>query len=410
MNTPFYIARKLAFGKQYSFSKFMIKLSVIATTISVAAMIVTLGFVNGFQKTISEKIFSFWGNIRVQEFSLDKSLVAEETVINKNDTVYNTIKNNPAVLSVQTFATQSAVLEKNHEIEGVLLKGIDRDFNTNLFSRFITKGRSIHFTDSLYAKEVVISEVFSRLLKVTEGDSIHIYFINNSNSGTVRRSLKIVGIYKTGLEEYDKQFILTDINLIRRVNNWDGNKIGGYEVTLKDYNNIDTVQSQLNGQLPSLWVAKSIKEVYPNIFDWLNVQDLNRNIVIIIMSIVSIINLITCLLILILERNKMIGVLKSIGANNLQIQKIFLYNALFISVIGILAGLIIGLGLCFLQQYFGFVKLPEDFYAISKIEVQVIWWQVVLVAFGTMFMCFMSLIIPTFFIRYIDPVKSLRFK
>jgi len=388
----------------------MIKLSVIATTISVAAMIVTLGFVNGFQKTISQKIFSFWGNIRVQQYSLDKSLVAEETAISKNDTVYSLLKNNPEVLSVQTFATQSAVLEKKHEIEGVLLKGIDRDFNTALFSRFITKGRCIQFTDSFYAKEIVISEVFSKLLKVDEGDSLHVYFINNNNSGTVRRSLKIVGIYKTGLEEYDKQFALTDINLIRRVNNWDASKIGGYEIALKDYKKTDTVSASFNNILPSLWVSKSIKDVYPNIFDWLSVQDLNRNIVIIIMSIVSIINLITCLLILILERNKMIGILKSIGANNWKIQEIFLYNALFISVIGIGLGLIFGLGICFIQQHFGIIKLPEDFYAVSKIEVDLVWWQVVLVAVGTMVMCFLSLIIPTFFIKYIDPIKSLRFK
>ena len=388
----------------------MIKLSVIATTISVAAMIVTLGFVNGFQKTISQKIFSFWGNIRVQQYSLDKSLVAEETAISKNDTVYSLLKNNPEVLSVQTFATQSAVLEKKHEIEGVLLKGIDRDFNTALFSRFITKGRCIQFTDSFYAKEIVISEVFSKLLKVDEGDSLHVYFINNNNSGTVRRSLKIVGIYKTGLEEYDKQFALTDINLIRRVNNWDASKIGGYEIALKDYKKTDTVSASFNNILPSLWVSKSIKDVYPNIFEWLSVQDLNRNIVIIIMSIVSIINLITCLLILILERNKMIGILKSIGANNWKIQEIFLYNALFISVIGIGLGLIFGLGICFIQQHFGIIKLPEDFYAVSKIEVDLVWWQVVLVAVGTMVMCFLSLIIPTFFIKYIDPIKSLRFK
>jgi lipoprotein-releasing system permease protein len=388
----------------------MIKLSIIATTISVAAMIVTLGFVNGFQKTISQKIFSFWGNIRVQQYSLDKSLVAEETVINKNDTVYSLLKKNPEVLSVQTFATQSAVLEKKHEIEGVLIKGIDRDFNTTLFSRFLTKGRCIQFTDSFYSKEIIISEVFAKLLKIDEGDSLHVYFINNNNAGTVRRSLKVVGIYKTGLEEYDMQFVLTDINLIRRVNNWDANKIGGYEIALKDYNKIDTVSTMLNAALPSLWVSKSIKDVYPNIFDWLGVQDLNRNIVIIIMSIVSIINLITCLLILILERNKMIGILKSIGANNWKIQEIFLYNALFISVIGIGIGLIAGLGICFIQQHFGIIKLPEDFYAVSKIEVDLVWWQVVLVAVGTMVMCFLSLIIPTFFIKYIDPIKSLRFK
>jgi len=388
----------------------MIRLSIVATTISVAAMIVTLGFVNGFQKTISEKIFSFWGHIRVQEYSVDKSLIAEETIINKNDTVYNLLKTNPNVLNIQTFATQSAVLEKKNEIEGVLLKGIDKDFSAELFNRFLIKGRCIKFNDSIYSKEIVISDAFSKLLKVDVNDSLHIYFINNSSTGSVRRTLKVVGIYKTGLEEYDKQFVLTDINLIRRVNNWSSEKIGGYEITLKDYNNIDTLRSTFNNTLPNLWVARSIKEVYPNIFDWLNVQDLNRNIVIIIMAIVSIINLITCLLILILERNRMIGILKSIGATNWKIQEIFLYYALFISLIGIGLGLVIGLGICFIQQYTGLIKLPEDFYAVSKIEVDVIGWQVIIVALGTMIMCFLSLIVPTFFIRYINPIKSLRFK
>ena len=388
----------------------MIRLSIIATTISVAAMIVTLGFVNGFQKTISEKIFSFWGHIRVQEYSVDKSLIAEETIINKNDTVYNLLKTNHNVLNIQTFVTQSAVLEKKNEIEGVLLKGIDKDFSAELFNRFLTKGRCIKLNDSTYSKEIVISDAFSKLLKVDVNDSLHIYFINNSSTGSIRRTLKVVGIYKTGLEEYDKQFVLTDINLIRRVNNWSSEKIGGYEITLKDYNNIDTLRSTFNNTLPNLWVARSIKEVYPNIFDWLNVQDLNRNIVIIIMAIVSIINLITCLLILILERNRMIGILKSIGATNWKIQEIFLYYALFISLIGIGLGLVIGLGICFIQQYTGLIKLPEDFYAVSKIEVNVIGWQVILVAIGTMIMCFVSLIVPTFFIRYINPIKSLRFK
>jgi len=388
----------------------MIRLSVIATTISVAAMIVTLGFVNGFQKTISDKIFSFWGNVRVQQFQLDKSLIAEETVIRKNDTVYNLLKNNPEVINVQTFATQSAVLEKRNEIEGVLLKGISKDFNAEQFQKFITKGRSIRFIDSSYSKELNLSEAFSKLLKVGEGDSVNIYFIQSNNASTIRRKLKIVGIYKTGIEEYDKQFAITDINLLRRVNGWDENQIGGYEVNIKDYKKIDSVTTIINNTIPSLWVARSIKDVYPNIFDWLNVQDLNRNIVIIIMSIVAVINLITCLLILILERNRMVGILKSIGANNFQIQKIFLYYALFISVIGIGIGLIIGLGICFLQHQFGFIKLPEDFYAVSKIEVDVVWWQVLLIVVGTIKICVISLILPTYFIRYIDPIKSLRFK
>ena len=311
---------------------------------------------------------------------------------------------------MQTFATQSAVLEKRNEIEGVLLKGITKDFNSNQFQQFITKGRSIQFKDSSYAKEIIISEAFSKLLKLKEDDSLNVYFIRNNNAATVRRSLKVVGIYKTGIEEYDKQFAITDINLLRRVNGWDENKIGGYEINIKDYKKIDSVTAIINNALPSLWVARSIKEVYPNIFDWLNVQDLNRNIVIVIMSVVAVINLITCLLILILERNKMIGILKSIGANNLQIQKIFLYNALFISVIGIAIGLVIGLGICFLQHQFGLIKLPEDFYAVSKIEVDVVWWQVLLIVVGTIIVCFISLILPTYFVRYIDPIKSLRFK
>ena len=383
----------------------------VATAVSIIAMIITLAFVNGFQEKVADKIFGFWGHIRVQKYETGKSLISEELPLTKNTAVENSMASTPGVVSYQSFATKSAVLESQNDIEGVLIKGIEKNEKHSALKQFLVAGRWIQFTDSLYSKETLVSDAVAKALQIKINDTIKVHFVaTNSDAQKTYRKLVVVGFYHTGIDEYDKLFMIADINLIRRINNWEPNQIGGYEVFINQYQNINAVSSTLSNALPSEWMSKSIKEVYPNIFDWLDIQDVNRNVVFIVMGIVALINLITCLLILMLERTNMIGLLKSMGATGWTIQKIFIVYASFITLAGVGFGLVIGLGICFLQQATGFITLDEASYYISVAPVKIIGWQVAAVCAGTSLVCFVSLFLPTLLIPKISPVKAIEFK
>ncbi|MFI5133430.1 MAG: ABC transporter permease, partial [Chitinophagales bacterium] len=280
MKVAGFIANRIAFnqskgsGGQKSFSRFIIRLSIVATVISVTVMIVTLALANGFQETVSQKIFSFWGHIRVQEKQPDKAVIAEETAITKNDSLVALIKKNPQVKSIHPFATKYAILKTKDEIEGVLLKGLDSTYDFNHLQQFIQQGRHLQFNDSSYSREIMISSYTAAQLKLNANDKILIYFIRAD--GTLRPDkLTVAGIYKTGIEEYDKVFAIGDIKLIQRLNEWKADDIGGYEIFLKDYKQINKVADEIYAidSFPQTWDTKSVKDISPNIFDWLNMQD-----------------------------------------------------------------------------------------------------------------------------------------
>ncbi len=410
MKVAAFIANRIAFNQQRSFSRFIIRLSIVATVISVAVMIITLAFVNGFQEQVSMKVFSFWGHIRIQEKQPFKALIAEETPLIKNDSLVDAIRKNPDVLSIHPFATRYTILKTKDEIEGVLLKGFDSSYNFNHLKRFIQEGRPIQFNDSTYTREIMISFYTAHQLSLKLNDRILIYFIRPD--GTLRPDkLTVTGIYKTGIEEYDKTFAIGDIKLIQRLNDWQSTEAGGYEIFLKDYKKIDAVADEIYymDKFPLTWDTQSIRNISPNIFDWLSMQDVTRNVLIGFMTIVAIINLITCLIILVLERIQMIGILKSLGATDWTVQKIFLRHSLIITITGIIVGAAFGLGFLYLQQATGFIKLQEDAYYLSEAAVRIIWWQVAVVCFGTLLVCFLILLIPTVLVKKIPPVRAIRF-
>lgn len=409
MNVPAFIAQRIAFNRQRSFSRFIIRLATAATALSVAAMIITLAFVNGFQRTISEKVFSFWGHIRVQQFESYKALVAEEAPLLQNDTVVQLLKATPGVKQIQAFATKSAVIDKNREIEGVLFKGVDSSYSFDNLNPFLKSGHWPDFSDSLYSRQIVVSQTTASQLNIKVNDTVRVYFISPESGKSSWRQLQVSGIYKTGIEEYDNLFALGDIRLLRRINRWNNNEIGAYELFLNNYKQMDSISNELYDKLPEAWISRTIEEVYPNIFDWLKIQDVNRDVIFIVMSVVAIINLITCLLILVLERTRMVGILKALGMPNWGIQSVFLYHTSIISGAGIITGLVAGVGICLLQQYTGFIKLDESAYSVAVAPVQIIWWQVIAVCAGTLVVCIASLLLPTLFIKSIRPVKAIRF-
>lgn len=411
MNVSLFIAKRIAFDKQKSFSRFIIRLATAATAISVAAMILTLAFVNGFQEVISQKIFSFWGHLRVENVVRPISVTLQkDSLIHSPKEVLELLHKHPEVTDVNAYATKSAVVQKGSDIEGILIKGIAKDYHFSQIQPFLRQGRWMHFDREGYTKEIVLSEQTAQALKVHINDELSVYFIESAAHRASLRKLKVVGIYKTGIEEYDKLFALTDLRLVQRMNEWPPDKIDGYELFLKDYQQMDRVNLQLYNQLPEDWSPQTIKEVYPNIFDWLNVQDVNRNVIFVIMSIVAIINLITCLLILVLERTRMTGVLKATGCRDWDLQKIFLYHATIIAVRGVFFGVIFGLGVALLQQYTGFIQLDEAAYYVKEAPVKIIWWHTVLIVVATVVVCYLSLLLPTALVRRIDPVKAIRFQ
>lgn len=383
-------------------------------------MIITLAFANGFQETVSQKIFSFWGHIRIQEKQPDRSVIAEETPIFSDDSLVMAIKQDPLVKTIHPFATKYAILKTKDEIEGVLVKGLDASYDFNHFAPFLQEGRPIRFNDSTYSREIMISAYTAEQLKLKVNDRILIYFIRPGTGGEAEPAganirpdkLTITGIYKTGIEEYDKTFAIGDIRLIQRLNDWGPDEIGGYEIFLHDYKQIDRGVDELYAisNFPETWDTKSVRNISPNIFDWLNMQNVTRNVLIGFMIAVAVINLITCLIILVLERIRMIGVLKALGATDWTVQKIFLRHSAIITTTGILAGTGAALLILFLQKKTGFIKLKEEAYYLSEAAVSITWWEVAFIGLCTLLICFLILMIPSVLVRKIQPVKAIHFR
>jgi lipoprotein-releasing system permease protein len=409
LNLSRFIARRIAFNSQHSFSRFIIRLAIAATAISVMAMILTIAFAQGFKQAISDKMYSFSGHIRVMHFESEKTELAEEKPVLVNDTVLNIIQSDPAIEHYYAFATKDAILKGPESFEGLKLKGVAPDFSFAHLQEFLKSGRWIRFPDSGYSNEINLSVYTANQLKLKTGDKLFSYFIQPDGTKRVR-PMVVAGTFKTGIENYDRVNALVDIRLIQRLNNWTASEIGGYEIFIKDYTMADSVSNRIFDKLPHHWNSQSITEIYGSLFDWLNLQDTTIIIVIVIMVLVAILNLVTCLIILLLERTRMIGLLKSLGSRDRTIQQVFLYHGALITFGGILTGNLLGLVFYWLQNKYGFITLPEESYFISTAAVKIYWQQVCWVNLGTFVICFAVLLLPSFWIiRRLKPVKAIAF-
>ncbi len=411
MRLSFFIARRIAFNKGSSFSKFIINIAVAATAISVAVMILATALVNGFQQVIQEKIFSFWGHIHINEYQPNAGPLTEEIPFHSRKSLIDSIKTAPGIKTISNYATKSAIIKSEKEIDGIIFKGIDQGYDWPQLKRFLQAGKLLQFNDSSYAPEIMISEYMAKELQLKVNDKAIIYFIQGGGLPPRARKLTVTGIFKTGIEEYDKTYVIGDLNLVRKLNDWDPDQVGGFEVSINNYRNMDSVARYMdNNVLPDQLFTRTIRDIYPNIFDWLQLQNQNELIIIVIMTIVAIINMITAILILILERTNMIGIAKALGMRNWDIQKVFVYQAAYIVILGILIGDFFGLGIAFLQQATGIFKLPEESYYMSVAAVSLHWVDILLINVGTFLICTLILQIPARIIRRITPVKAIQFK
>lgn len=408
MGYPLFIAKRIIFNAQPSFSRFIIRLAIAATVLSVATMIITLSLVNGFQKAVAEKVYSFWGHARVQPVNPFQTIVTDDNGFALTDTIEQDLLNTPGVKTFHSFAVKSVVLKTRGQFEGVLLKGVDSRFDTTAFHRFMYSGSFFTFNDSATYNKVVISRQTADRLQVKQGDTIQCFFIRNGEDIRTR-PMVVSGIYKTGMEEYDKNFGLADIRFLRRLNLWGDDIIGGLEIWVNHPDSSGLVASQINQKLPIKLSCLSIGEIYPGIFEWLAIQNQTKRIVIVTMLVVAIINLITCLLILVMERTRMVGVLKSLGMPTGQIGTIFWYYAGWIASIGVGAGLLLGIGLCILQQTTGFIKMDEATYYVATAPVSMDALQIGAVVIGSLLVCLFAIRLPLLYVQRISPIRAIRF-
>lgn len=313
------------------------------------------------------------------------------------------------VKHAQSFAMKPGIIQTKKQIEGIILKGVDTDFNWDFFKDYLEEGEIFDTKDSLDARKVLISRTTADRLNTGTGKKFIVNSIVEGEPMPFR--FEVAGVYKTGLEEFDKKFALVNIGIVQEMLGWNENQISGYEVFVEDIDDLDVISQYIDyNELENYLYAETIREKIPPIFEWLNLQDLNEKVILALMLIVSIINMITALLILILERTEMIGVLKAMGTNNWSVRKVFLNYAGYIIVAGLFWGNVIGISLCLIQKHFGIIKLSEADYYLSVAPIDLNFWNILMLNVGTFFLILLFLVIPTWLVTRISPVRAIRFQ
>lgn len=408
MKVSFFIAKKLLVSEKKSFSRFISNIAIIAITLSVSVMLVSTAIVNGFTTEIQEKIFGFWGEITV--FHSGDGDISEEFPVDMSMPVFSKIKKLPEIESINPYATKAVILKTSDEMEGMVMKGVDENYNWKFLKQYLIKGKIPTISNNSISRDILISSTTANRLSVDSGQSILIYFMKKDSKLPIGRKFTISGIYNTGLDEYDQKFILGDIALIQKINKWENNRVGGIEIKLKDSKKMMEIEDKIyRTMLDQTLSSSTIKSQLPNIFEWLDLQKTNEFIILTLMIIVATFNMITALLILILDRTQMIGILKAMGAKTRVIQQIFLYKAGYIILNGLFWGNFIGLSICFIQKKFEIIKLPEKEYYLSVAPIKLDFLPILFINFGTLFICLLILLLPSFFISKIKPVQAIRF-
>ena len=409
MNSSIFIAKRLFTAKENNnnYTRPIIRIAILAIAISVAVMILSVFILSGFKDNISNKVIGFGSHIKITKFNNNQSF--ENDPIDFNLEIYDKIKNLDFVNHINIYATKAGIIKNDVDIHGVVLKGVSGDYNWEFFKNNLISGDIPNIKDStkISSDDILISESISKKLNIKLGEELVIYFIQNP--ARVRK-FKVSGIYKTALSEFDDITAIADLNHLIKLNNWNTNQIGGYEIKTKDFDNVSSYTSKIDELIDFDLKAQNSKDLNPQIFDWLRLQDFNVVIILILMLLVGCVNMVTSLLIIILEKSKFIGVLKAIGLSNWNIRKIFIYNSLYILLNGLFWANLVVILFTFFQKRFHLISLDETIYFMSSVPVKFDVFSMFIINIGTIIICYLVLIIPTILIAKISPAKSIRFE
>lgn len=432
LNLPLFIARKLAFSKEKTFSRLIIRIAIAAVALSVAVMVAATALISGFKYEISRKIFEFWGHIHISDtaYSLSfepKPVKIDQVFYPSLDTIRHiryampmkvlgvetddekTIDSHGGIEHIQVFAHKPGIMRSKTAMDGILLKGIGKDFAWQHLEPYLKQGNVLQLSDTSASRDLLISQQTADRLQLQVGDKCVLHFVKGRDQ--LKRVFQICGIYKTGLEEYDRKFALCDIRQVQDLLGWQSDEVAGFEIWLQDLRDLNLYSQYIYDEiLPPNLLSVSIKEKFPAIFEWLQLQDSNEIVVLSLMLAVAIVNMITALLVLVLERTRMIGLLKALGENNRKIRNIFLYYAAVILLSGIFWGNLIGLGFCFIQDHFHLITLKESDYYLSYAPIRMEWWSILGINVGTLLLTLLFLLLPSLAIARVSPVRAISFK
>ena len=405
MNFPLFLAKRITTKSNRTFSKLIVRVAIGGIMLGLTIMILAVAVLRGFKSEVIEKQRGFTGDVMVVEYDYNPSY--DNTPFYLSDSVKNELKKIPAFKSLQPFATKPGIINANDEIEGVILKGIDKTYNQDFIEDILIEGRPIDFNQENANTEILISTYIANRLNLKLGDDFLMYFIQEPIR---KRKFEIVGIFNLGSEEIDKTYIIGNLALIQRLNNWEPNMVGGYEIGISDFNQLDASVSQIQETVPVDLKSFSVEEYYAEVFQWLDLLDVNTEVILFLMILVAVINMISALLIMILERTQMIGILKALGFSDGGIRQVFLYNSAYLIGYGLLYGNLIGLSLCFIQHYTHLIKLDSASYYVDHVPVLLTLSDVVFLNLGTLIVCLLVLLIPSGMVSRISPVKAISFK
>ncbi|WP_299796877.1 FtsX-like permease family protein [uncultured Maribacter sp.] len=413
MNLEYFIAKRLIKGKEHkiSISAPIIKIAIAAIAIGVIMMLVAIATGGGLKEKIREKVTAFNGHVQIYNYDNNNSEVSVVPVSTEQE-FYPDFNMVDGIVHIQAVATKAGIIRTEETFEGIIAKGVGKEYNWEPFDEFLIDGVLPDYSGELNS-DVLISRIMANRLNLKVGDSFFTFFLRDDAADKIpnQRKFTITGIYDSGFEEIDGLYIFTDIRHIQRMNKWKDNEVGNFEIFLNSFDDIDQKANEIYGETVASLDTKTIKDKYYKIFEWIGLFDFNIALIIGIMIIVGGINMITALLVLILERTPMIGILKALGTNNWSIRKVFLYNAAYLIAVGLFWGNLIGLGIIFIQEKFRIFKFPNPKeYYIEYIPVSIDLWTVLLLNAGVLLLCLLMLLIPSYIITRITPVKAIRFE
>ena len=410
MNLEYFIAKRLITARDHksSISAPIIKIAIAAIAIGMIMMIISVATGIGLQQKIRQKVAVFNGHIIITNYDENQSQLSL-TPISTHQDFYPKFKNVEGINHIQAVATKSGIIRTETAFEGIIFKGVGKEYRWNNLQEYLVSGKLPNLNSQLN-DEVLISEFLAKRLNLKVGDKFNTFFMKeDSNQKPNLRVFKITGIFNSGFQEFDSTYIIGDIRHIQRINKWESDQVGAFEVFVDDFNTIQEKGQEVYENTGSTLDTKTIVEKYYYIFEWLKLFDFNIIVILIIMILVATINMVVALLVLILERTQMIGILKSMGANNWAVRKIFLYNAFYLISKGLFWGNLIGVGMLVIQQNFGIIKLNPENYYVNEAPVFIDFGYIVLLNIGTILICLLILLIPSYIITKISPIKAIRF-